>query len=128
MATQKKRDEQLRKEYIAKLAKFFQAEGEEVLVTNSNELALPVLDSERNERFVQVVVKVPQGTREGEAYDGYAEAEDYALRLRLKAEAKAEAEKKKAKKIARDTKMRAEKAKARKAQTEQLKKKEEEGV
>ena len=57
-----------------------------------------------------ITVKVPTGSRDGDPYDGYGEAESYALNCKQKAEkAKVDAEKK-AKKIARDQAMRAKKA------------------
>jgi hypothetical protein len=80
--------------------------GEEVLRVGSNELALPCIDGEGNEKFIVVTIKVPTGTRDGDAYDGYSVAEDYAIKCRNKAEAKAKAEADNAKKIAKDKKKR----------------------
>ena len=68
--------------------------GEEVLRVGSNEIALPVLDEDGNEKWLVLTFKVPTGSRDGDAYDGYSMAEDYAMKLVEKAEkAKARAEK-----------------------------------
>ena len=82
--------------------------GEEVLRVGSNEIALPVVDSENNEKWLVLTFKVPTGSRDGDAYDGYSMAEDYAMKQVEKAEkakAKAEkAEKDKAKRAKSETK------------------------
>ena len=68
--------------------------GEEVLRTGSNEIAIPVLDEDNNEKWLVLTFKVPTGSRDGDAYDGYSMAEDYAMKQVEKAEkAKAKAEK-----------------------------------
>ena len=75
--------------------------GEEVLRVGSNEIALPVVDEDGNEKWLVLTFKVPTGSRDGDAYDGYSMAEDYQMRQAEKeAKAKAKAEesaKKKAK-------------------------------
>lgn len=110
MATAKVLNDKLREVYLAKLIALFGADGEEVLRTGSNEIALPVCDSENNDKFVVLTVKVPTGSRDGDLYDGYAIAEDYKLKLAEK-EAKAkETAEKKAKKVERDAKRRAQAA------------------
>ena len=68
--------------------------GEEVLRVGSNEIALPVLDEDGNEKWLVLTFKVPTGSRDGDAYDGYSMAEDYQMKQVEKAEkAKARAEK-----------------------------------
>ena len=68
--------------------------GEEVLRTGSNEIALPVLDEDGNEKWLVLTFKVPTGSREGDAYDGYSMAEDYQMKCAEKvAKTKAKAEK-----------------------------------
>ena len=65
---------------------------EEVLRTASNEFAIPVVDVEGGEHFLVVTLKIPSGSRDGDAYDGYAVAEDYAMKCaerKVKAEEKA---------------------------------------
>jgi hypothetical protein len=87
-------------------------QGEEVLRTNSNEIAIPTLDEDGNEEFLVLVFKVPTGSRDGDAYDGYSMAEDYAMKVREKAEKAEKAKADKEKKIAKDKAMREQKAKA----------------
>ena len=67
---------------------------DEVLVVGANELAIPVIDSEGNEKWVVLTIKVPTGSRDGDAYDGYAMAEDYQMKLANKAAKAAEKERK----------------------------------
>ena len=102
----------LRAKYIERVSKFLADAGEEVLVTGSNEIALPCVDSEGNDEFIVLTFKVPTGSRDGDAYDGYSMAEDFKIKSAEKAEKAKIAAEKKAKKIAQDQKMREEKAKA----------------
>ena len=102
----------LRAKYIERVSKFLADAGEEVLVTGSNEIALPCVDSEGNDEFIVITFKVPTGSRDGDAYDGYSMAEDFKIKSAEKAEKAKIAAEKKAKKIAQDQKMREEKAKA----------------
>ena len=102
----------LRAKYIERVSKFLADAGEEVLVTGSNEIALPCVDSEGNDEFIIITFKVPTGSRDGDAYDGYSMAEDFKIKSDEKAEKAKIAAEKKAKKIAQDKKMREEKAKA----------------
>lgn len=104
--------EGIRTKFMEAIIKVLTEQGEEVLRTNSNEIAIPTLDEEGNEEFLVLVFKVPTGSRDGDAYDGYSMAEDYAMKVREKAE-KAEKDKaKKEAKIARDKAIREQKAKA----------------
>jgi len=104
-------NEQLREGYLGALTEYLEKE-EQVLRVKSNEIAVPVVDANGDEKFIVITVKVPTGADKGrEPYDGYAEADDYAHKL---AEKKIKAEKKRAekeKKIAHDKKMREEKEK-----------------
>lgn len=108
----KKLHEELRNAFIAIVTDCLTARDEEVLTTNSNEIAIPCVDSEGNDEFMVITFKVPTGSRDGEAYDGYAEAEAYAMKVADKAEKAAKAAEAKAKKIERDKKMREQKAAA----------------
>ena len=81
--------------------------GEEVLRVGSNEIALPVVDSENNEKWLVLTFKVPTGSRDGDAYDGYAMAEDF----KMKCEDKERKAKEKAEKAAKDKAKREAKAK-----------------
>ena len=107
--TKKVLHEEIRNKYMAMLSQFLADQEEVVLEVGSNEIAIPCLDSEGNDEYMVITFKVPTGSRDGEAYDGYSMAEDYAIKCKNKADA---AEKKKAekeKKIARDEKKRKEK-------------------
>ena len=124
--TKKQLHEGIRQNFMERVIhQLVECEGEEVLRVKSNEIAIPCLDEEGNEEWCVSTFKVPTGSRDdGEAYDGYGVAEQYAESVAEKEEkAKAEAEKK-AKKIAKDKAMREQKAKAR---AEHLAKTESEG-
>lgn len=120
--TQTALDNELRAVYIEKVAELFKADGEEVLRTGSSEVAFPVVDSEGNEKFIVVSVKVPKGERKDGyvPYDGYSVAEEYEINQREKAEKKAKADVEKAKKIAKDKVFREKQAelKAKRAEAE----------
>ena len=114
MAKSKKQlHEELRARFMKVISDYLAEQNEEVLQTASQEIAIPCVDSEGNDEYVVITFKVPTGSRDdGEAYDGYGVAEQYAESVADKAEtAKAEAEKK-AKKIARDKAQREARAKA----------------
>ena len=57
----------------------------DVLPISASELALPVVDSEGNEKFAVIKVSIPRGERDGNGgyipFDGYAAAEDWKLVL-----------------------------------------------
>lgn len=103
--SQKKLNDALREEYIKKIIGLLET-NDEVLRTGANEVAIPCVDSEQNEKFIQIVVKVPTGSRDGEPYDGYSMAEDYQMKLQAKEDKRKEKEEQKKKKIERDKKMR----------------------
>lgn len=110
--SKKATNDALRAQWTEKLKEWLAELGEEVLRTGANELAFPVVDGEGEDNAVVITVKIPVGSRDGDAYDPYAMAEDYAIRQREKAEkAKKDAEAK-AKKIARDERLRQQKAEA----------------
>lgn len=103
--TRKQLDEEIKVRFLEEVSEHLESVGEEVLRVGSNELALPVVDVDGNERWLVVTFKVPTGSRDGEAYDGYSMKEDYEMKLAekaAKAEAKAaKAEKDKAKREAK---------------------------
>lgn len=105
-------NDNLRNGWVERFVDFLKTVGEDVQLTASNTLTFPTVDEDGNDKFVTLTVKVPKGSRDGDAYDGYAEAEDYAKHLKEQAEKKAEAEAKKSAKIARDKAAREAKAKA----------------
>lgn len=94
-----KNREELRTRYLSGIVEYLETTGEEVLRTNSNEIAIPCLDVDGNEEWVVITFKVPTGSRDGDAYDGYSVAEEYTIKQKLKAIAAAKA---KEKKIAKD--------------------------
>jgi len=112
MATTKQLHEELRNKFLEKITKLLADEGEEILATGSNEIAIPTLDSENNDEYIVITVKVPTGSRDGDAYDGYAMAEDYRRRVAAAKEREEKAKAEKERKIARDNAMREQKAKA----------------
>lgn len=91
--TMKALNDEVRAQYLERVQSVLSAD-DEVLVVGSNELAIPVVDSEGNEKWVVLTIKVPTGSRDGDAYDGYAMAEDYQLKLANKAAKAAEKERK----------------------------------
>jgi len=99
--TAKVLNEEIKVRFLDGVAEHLTQMGEEVLRVGSNEIALPVLDSEDNEKWLVLTFKVPTGSRDGDAYDGYSMAEDYQMKLKEKAE----------KQAAKDAKAAADKAK-----------------
>lgn len=110
--TKKQLHEELRADYLAKLVEYLAEKGEEVLQTGSQEVAIPCVDSEGNDEYIVITIKVPTGSRDGEAYDGYAVAEEYRLRVEKQRETAERLKAEKERKIARDQAMREQKAKA----------------
>ena len=105
------RDE-MKEVYLKKLIDFFK-ESEAVLRVKSNEIAFPIVDSEGNEDFMVITLKIPTGANKGtEPYDGYSMAEEYEINQKLKKEKAAEKAKVKAEKIERDKEYRRKKAEA----------------
>ena len=108
--TMKKTNDALRADYVSKLIAMMTEAGEEVLRTKSNEIAIPVVDADGEDNWVVFSVKVPSGSRDGDPYDGYGEAQAYEMNCKQKAEKAAIDAEKKAKKIARDQAYRAKQA------------------
>lgn len=106
--------EGIRNKFMKAVVDWLVEQGEEVLQTKSNEIAIPTLDEDGNEEWCVITFKVPTGSRDdGEAYDGYGMAEEYTAHETEKAEKAAKAKAEKEKKIARDKAQREAKAKAR---------------
>lgn len=101
----KQLDEEIKLRFLEGVSEHLENCGEEILRVKSNEIALPVVDSEGEERWLVLTFKVPTGERGGDPYDGYSMAEDYQMSLEKKAakaaEKEAEAAKKKAKQEAK---------------------------
>lgn len=100
----------LRAQYVDLLIKLLADSGEEVLRVKSNEIALPVVDRDGEDNYVVITLKVPSGSRDGDPYDGYGEAQSYEMSCKEKAEKAKIAAEKKAKKIAKDEAYRAKQA------------------
>ena len=122
--TRKQLDEEIKVRFLEDVTEHLSNAGEEVLRVGSNEIALPVVDAEGEERWLVMTFKVPTGSRDGEEYDGYSMKEDYEMKLAEKAAKAEEAARKKAEKIKKDAASRAaktaarEKAKAERAERE----------
>lgn len=106
--TRKQLDDEIKVRFLEGVSEHLENCGEEVLRVGSNEIAIPVLDSNNEERWLVLTFKVPTGSRDGDAYDGYAMKEDYEMKLAEKAEKAAE----KAKKAEKDKAKREAAAKA----------------
>lgn len=90
---------ELRTHYMDIIRESLEQIGEtELLTTASNEITIPCLDSEKNERFITLKFIVPKGSKD-EIYDGYSVAESYKMHIdemeQKKKEAKAKADAKK---------------------------------
>lgn len=106
--TAKVLNEEIKVRFLEEVADHLTQCGEEVLRVGSNEIAIPVVDNEDNEKWLVLTFKVPTGSRiDGEPYDGYSVAEDY----RMKCEDKERKAKEKAEKAAKDKAKREAKAK-----------------
>lgn len=100
-----------RKKLMEAVRGFFTEKEYEVLDTGSNELCIPVVSENGEEGYVVLTFKVPKGSRDGEAYNGYDERDNYHFKLEENARKAKERAEAKAKKIARDQKLREEKRK-----------------
>ena len=107
--TRKQLDEEIKLRFLEGVSEHLENCGEEVLRVKSNEIALPVVDSDGEERWLVLTFKVPTGERGGDPYDGYSMAEDYKMSLEKKAAKAAEKEAEAAKKKAKTEKAKAEK-------------------
>lgn len=105
-------DDALRARFMAVVRDALANAGEELLVTGSNEYAVPCVDASGNDKYMVIKFTVPSGSRDGDPYDGYAMAQAYQMRLDAKAAKAKEAAAKKAAKIAKDKAAREAKAKA----------------
>ena len=90
-----------REDVLAMLTEYLADLGEDVMREGGNSLVFPSTDDEGNELFVKIAVSIPRGDRSGEAYDGYAAAEDYKIHLEEVAANKAQREKENAAKAAK---------------------------
>ena len=111
--TKKQLHEGIRAKFMKTVCDYLVAQGEEVLLTKSNEVAIPTLDEDGNDEWCVITFKVPTGSRDdGEAYDGYGMATQYAEKLEADKEKAEKAKAEKERKIARDKAQREARAKA----------------
>ena len=60
MATSKRNlNDKIRAEYMARVREALAQNGDEILVTGSNEFAIPCVDSEGNEEFLVLTFNMP---------------------------------------------------------------------
>jgi hypothetical protein len=95
-------NDQLRKTYTAAIMEALAAKGEEVMQVGTNQIAFPCVDANGDDSWIEITIKVPTGSRDGDAYDGYAMAEDFQIKQRQKAEKAEKTAAAKEKKIAAD--------------------------
>ena len=102
---ERKQREEAKAELFNQLLAYMQEQNEDCAQTKSATFMVPFIRGEGDEEvegYLTVTVAAPIGSRDGEAYDGFAEAENYAEEVRMAQEKKAEAERKKQAKIERD--------------------------
>ena len=109
----KQANDALRLKYIQEVIDRFG--DEEIMRTGTGEIAFPVVDSDGEDNWVVISVKVPTGSRDGDPYDGYALAQEFEMNQAKKKAREEEAAAKKAAKVARDQKLREQKAAAKAA-------------
>ena len=119
MANNRLLDNQLREKWTKFIFDMLTENGEDVGYIKDNVINFPTLDSDGNEKDIEITIKVPKGsTKDKEPYDLYGLREAYQIdkeNKRLKQEKK---EKEKLAKIARDKAFR-EKQKLNKEKREQ---------
>ena len=99
----------VRAEFLEKVSKFLEEQGDEVLLTKSNTIALPWA-KEEEEGYITITFSIPKGDRSGEPYNGHLESQSYQMKLKEDAEKKRQKEDEKKKKIQRDAEYRKRKA------------------
>jgi hypothetical protein len=106
--------ENIRTTYMEKVRDYLSGNGEEVLQVGSNEYAIPVVRDDGEDDYIVLTFKMPIGSRDGDPYDGYSLANDYAFKCEERKKKAETSRLAKEKKIAKDKAMREAKAKARK--------------
>lgn len=67
----------MKREEVLSILSDFLCATEDVMRESGNALVFPSVDAEGNEIFVKIAVSIPRGDRSGEAYDGYAAAQQF---------------------------------------------------
>lgn len=88
----------IRTNFVQKLYNLFVTQEEDCGMITSGSFNFPVVAEDGEEGWVEIVVKVPKGTKTDE-YDGYELREDYLVKLQNAAE-RAEKQRKKAEQAA----------------------------
>lgn len=96
----------IRTQFMGAVRAMFEASKYDVLRTGSQEFAIPIVDEDGEEGYIVITFKIPKGSRDGTAYDGYELAEEYKRKVAETAEKKAKALEEKKRKIERDKKYR----------------------
>lgn len=94
--------EQKKAELMKRFIDFAISEGEDAKEIGTNMFMFPFCYENGAEDFVKVTIQIPTGSRDGEPFDGYGEAESWELKKKQKAETEAKKAKAKADKIRRD--------------------------
>ena len=119
MANNRLLDNQLREKWTKFIFDMLTENGEDVGYIKDNVIYFPTLDSEGNEKDIEITVKVPKGsTKDNEPYDLYGLRETYRIDKENKKLKQEKKEKEKLAKIARDKAFR-EKQKLNKEKREQ---------
>lgn len=99
----------LRFQAMQRLMSLLAEAGEDVMQTKNNKFMYPSVTDDGEELYFEITVSIPSGSRDGDQYNGYDEAENFRIVSQAKAEEKARKELEKQKKIERDKARRAEK-------------------
>ena len=101
----------LRADFLEMFTQFLRERGEDVGQIGSNAINFPVVTEDGEEGWIEVVVKIPKGTKDESADElGYGKREAYKLHVAEATEKARIASEKKAAKIAADQARRAAKA------------------
>lgn len=87
----------VREKYLAIIRAALESAGEEIVVLGTQKIGFPTVDELGEDRSVVVTISVPKGSRDGDEFDLYGEAEaftekqaDKAARAEQRAKEKAE--------------------------------------
>ena len=90
MATNTKERNALRAQLVTDFMAFLNERGEDAMLGASNKIVFPVVGADGGEYFATVTIAIPTGGRDGEPFDGYALAEEYAIKCKNKEDKKKE--------------------------------------
>jgi len=105
-STNKASNDKYRNDIIQQLITFFNEKGEDVLQTASNTIAFPFCNDVQSDEWLKIVISIPGGSRDGEPFDGYEQAQQHQEKEVERAEKAKKAEEVKARKIEQDKKKR----------------------